>query len=403
MYRNAKAVSVIFGLFAILCALVLYGLLPRRPEPILHSMVRLAPGDYPVFSDDLEPDSFLQSLSRSRDYLSRVSPEKKFHYGPDTYAAGHLLKSVDLLISLFSSNPSPQEINAFIRKNFAVYRAAGAGPTRDMLFTGYYEPLLKGSLTPSKEFPHPLYKVPDDVVTADLGLFSSSLKGRKISGMLKNGKLLPYHSRKEIDGKKALAGKGLELAWLADPVDAFFLQIQGSGQVLLEDGKALHVHYAGENGRAYRSVGTLLIREEKVGREEMSMQAIRQYLADHPEDRDRILFYNDSYVFFQLTSEGPLGSIGQALTPGRSIALDYRVFPMAAPVFLSSKKPGPGPEQSYPDTWIPFSRFACAQDTGGAIRGFGRADLFWGSGPLAEYGAGHMKEPGMLYFLVALP
>ncbi|MEW5735557.1 MAG: MltA domain-containing protein [Thermodesulfobacteriota bacterium] len=403
LYRNAVAASIVAGLAALLVSLVLYGIMPRRPAPVTYSMLRVKPQDMPRFADDLDPGSLVAALSRSRDYFSRQPPDRRFSFGPDAYTAADLLETTDLLSGFFSSRPSQEEIDEFIRKNFLVYRASGAGPNRSMLVTGYYEPRLAGSLTRSEGFCHPLYGQPDDVVTADLGLFLPQYKGRTIAGRLEGNKLVPLPTREEIETSQVYAGRGLELLWVSDPVDAFFLQIQGSGQVMLEDGTVLHVHYAGENGRPYRSVGGLLLREGKIPREEMSMQAIRKYLAEHPEDRDRVLNHNESYVFFQMEAEGPLGCLEVPLTPGRSIALDRKVFPLGAPAFLQSKKPADGATEGSPADWKNFSRFTCAQDTGGAITGSGRVDLFWGSGPEAEYAAGHMQEPGTLYFLVRRP
>ena len=199
-----------------------------------------------------------------------------------------------------------------------------------------------------------------------------------------------------------LTGKAKPLAWLKDNVDLFFLQIQGSGKVYLNTGQLLNVHYHTTNGHPYRSIGKLLINEGKIPRSQMSMQAIRAYLQKHPHEVQRILNYNPSYVFFKTEKEGPLGYIGVRITPARTIALDRRIFPPAALTFIETKQPlVDGDGNIY--QWIDFTRFALNQDTGGAIRGPGRADLFWGNGPYAEIAAGHMQHHGKLYFLMLKP
>jgi membrane-bound lytic murein transglycosylase A len=214
--------------------------------------------------------------------------------------------------------------------------------------------------------------------------------------------VVPYYDRREIDDENVLAGKAEPLAWVKDPVDVFFLQIQGSGKVFLDTGQVVNVHYHGTNGRPYRAIGALLIQEQIIPKEEMSMQKIRAYLHAHPEEMAAVFNYNPSYVFFKLESEGPLGYINVLLTPGRSIALDRRIFPPAALAFIQTKKPVVDSARQI-DSWTNFSRFVLNQDTGGAIRGPGRADLFWGNGPYAEIAAGHLKHTGKLYFLILKP
>ena len=196
-----------------------------------------------------------------------------------------------------------------------------------------------------------------------------------------------------------LEGRGLEIVWLKDPVDVAFLHIQGSGRVKLPGGKELSVHYKTSNGRPYRSIGRYMIERGFLAREEMSMQAIRRYLTENPEILEEVLNHNPSYVFFEEVGEGPLGSLGVLLTPGRSIALDPKVYPRAALGFISCQKPLVN-DQGEITGWTPFSRFVLNQDSGGAIKGPGRADIFWGSDPYAELTAGHLQHDGDLYFLM---
>jgi membrane-bound lytic murein transglycosylase A len=236
-------------------------------------------------------------------------------------------------------------------------------------------------------------------VSVNLGLFNPKYAGERIIGRSVNKTLMPYFSRDEIDSKGSLQQKGCELLWVSDRIDLFFLHIQGSGRVLLEEGTVLNVNYDCANGRPYRSIGRLLIEEGSISREEMSMQQIRTYLKNHPEEIERVFNYNQSYVFFRLVDQGPLGNIEVPLTPGRSVATDKRLFPKGALAFIQSEKPFVD-EDGTIRSWETFGRFVLNQDTGGAIRGPGRADLFWGSGPYAETAAGHMKHQGKLYFLV---
>jgi len=283
-----------------------------------------------------------------------------------------------------------------------VYRSTGRETDGQVLFTGYYEPFLNGSLNSSARYAWPLYELPDDLVTVDLGLFSDKFKGEKITGRLSGKTVVPYWERKDIEKSAALRGKARVLAWVDDPVDLFFLQIQGSGKIRLDTGPVINVHYHGSNGRPYRSVGNLLIKRGLIPKQDMSMQRIREYLKAHPNQMDEILNYNPSYVFFKTEPDGPIGSIGVPLTPGRSVAVDRRIFPPTSLVFIQTRKPLVDSNNRI-TSWDHFSRFALNQDTGGAIVGPGRTDIFWGNGPYAEMAAGHLQHTGNLYFLVLKP
>ncbi|MEQ9641642.1 MAG: murein transglycosylase A [Alphaproteobacteria bacterium] len=258
------------------------------------------------------------------------------------------------------------------------------------LFTGYYEPLLRGSRTADATYRVPLHKRPDDMITADLGKFRDELKGKRVTGRVKGGELVPYYSRAEI-GDGALDGRGLELVWVDDPVDAFFLQIQGSGVVALPDGTTMRVGYAAQNGHPYFAIGRELIRRNAVPRERMSMQAIRAWLAANPDEGDKVMRMNPSYVFFrENTAAGAIGAQGVVLTPDRSLAVDRRIYPMGVPIWLDTKLPDDQP----------LRRLMLAQDTGGAIRGPVRGDVFFGAGDAAGALAGRMKQAGDWYLLL---
>jgi len=283
----------------------------------------------------------------------------------------------------------------FFETWFAPYAARDRG-RREGLFTGYFEPLLDGSRTRDSRYRIPLYGRPADLVTVDLGLFADDLAGRRITGRIDGGRLLPYESRAEIMAG-ALAGRAPVLAWVDDPVDAFFLQVQGSGRVRLREGGVLRLGYAASNGHPYVSIGRVLVARGALAPEAVSLQTIRAWIADHPDEAAALLAANPSYVFFRaLSGDGPLGSQGAVLTPGRSLAVDRRFIPLGAPVYLVGTMPAP----EAGDADRPLNRLLIAQDTGGAIRGPLRGDVFWGFGPRAEAIAGRMKHPGRIYLLL---
>jgi membrane-bound lytic murein transglycosylase A len=393
------------------CALILTAVLailiagcpaPIKKPPEELALVRKSTFSYPNFSDDLAFDGLEHSILKSIEYLKKVPANRSYQFGQDRIDVAHLMKSLQHFLDFIRTNPSGRELKKFIRAHYNVYQSIGRDLRGEVLFTGYYEPHLSGRLYPDEEFRFPIYTLPIDILKIDLSAFSDKYKGETIVGRYTGETVVPYYDRREIEEEEALAGKAEPLAWLQDPVDLFFLQIQGSGKVFLETGEVINVHYHGTNGRPYRSIGALLIEEQKIPKEEMSMQKIRAYLHEHPEEMAAVFNYNPSYVFFKLESEGPLGYINVLLTPGRSIALDRRIFPPAALAFIQTYKPVVDSSGRI-DSWTDFSRFVLNQDTGGAIRGPGRADLFWGNGPYAEIAAGHLKHMGKLYFLVLKP
>lgn len=281
---------------------------------------------------------------------------------------------------------------AFFERWFRPRPLRGRWFRRTGLITGYYEPLLRGSLSPDPRYPYPLYRPPPDLVTVELGELFPALQGRRVRGRLAGRRVVPYYSRAEIDGGgRPLAGH--ELVWVDDPVAAFFLHIQGSGRIRLEDGRVLGIGYADQNGHPYRAIGRTLVEMGALALEEVNLFSLRDWLRAHPRRAAEVLHSNPSYVFFRLRpapAAGPIGSLGVPLTAGRSLAVDPRVVPLGLPVWLDSRRPEDG---------RPYRRLMLAQDTGGAIRGTLRADVFFGHGPEAERLAGHMKQPGRLYVL----
>jgi membrane-bound lytic murein transglycosylase A len=269
----------------------------------------------------------------------------------------------------------------------------------DGLFTGYYEPLVRGSRQKQGVYTTPLYRQPPDLVQVDLGEFRESLRGQRIAGRVRDGRLRPYDDRGAIDAG-ALANKNLEMVWLDDAADAFFLQVQGSGLVQLNDGSKTRVGFAAQNGFPYVAIGRVMIDRGTLPREDVSMQAIRAWLRANPDAAPELLRQNPSYVFFRELPppkddlDGPPGAQGVALVPGRSLAVDRSHHALGLPLWLDAQQP------AMPSGEKPFQRLMVAQDTGGAIRGGVRGDVFWGAGAEAESIAGRMKHPGRFWLLL---
>ncbi len=262
-------------------------------------------------------------------------------------------------------------------------------------FTGYYEASLRGSRTRGGKYQNPLYKRPADLVMVNMRNFTANPSRRRIAGRVVNGLLRPYETRKQIR-TGALKGKKLELIWIDDKVDGFFTQIQGSGLVKLDDGKSMRIGYAGQNGHSYTAIGRELVRDGHITRAEMSMQAIRTWLANNPKSADEMMDRNQAYVFFtELSGNGPVGSQNVELTPERSAAIDRNFIPQSAPLFIDTTVPT---EDGSGETT--FQQLVIAQDSGGAIRGPVRADIFWGASDRGASIAGRLKSRGRYYLLL---
>lgn len=296
--------------------------------------------------------------------------------------------------------PSAAAARNFFESQFLPYRVASADGSVQGLATGYYEPLLRGSRRREGPYRHPLYAAPADLLIVDLAEINPELKHLRLRGRLDGRRVVPYFPRAEIErGLPALAGK--ELLWVDDPVDLFFLQIQGSGRVRLPTGELVRVGYADQNGQPYKSIGRHLVEQGELKLEQASMQGIKAWAASNPEKLDALLHSNPSYVFFRelpvakdgITGgeDGPVGALGVALTPQRSIAVDPRYIPLGAPVFIATTWPGSAQ---------PLARLVLAQDSGGAIRGAVRADYFWGFGEAAGAQAGRMRQSARMWVLL---
>jgi len=279
----------------------------------------------------------------------------------------------------------------FFESRFVPYALVSSESGDSGMITGYYEPIIDGSRTPGAIHRYPVFGVPQDLVVVDLGTVVPEARQLRLRGRLEGRRLVPYYSRAEIDAR----GEGFAapvIAWTADPVELFFLQIQGSGQVQLESGERIRVGFADQNGHPYRSLGRYLVERGEMLLEQASMQGIKAWAAANPQKLQEALNQNPSYVFFRELPavDGPIGALSVALHAERSLAVDRRYVPLGAPVYLAT---------TFPLSEVPLERLMAAHDTGGAIRGVVRADLFWGTGPDAGAQAGRMRQQGRMWLL----
>ncbi len=289
---------------------------------------------------------------------------------------------------------SDTAVRQFFETQLQPYAVSTSDTTAvDGMVTGYYEPLLQGSRQRAPRFNFPVHGVPDNLLTIELGDLFPELKGKRVRGRIEGNKVVPYWARGEILAQQErLPAK--TLAWVDDPIELFFLQIQGSGRIRLADGSVMRVNYADQNGHPYRSIGRLLVERGDLKLEEASMQGIQAWARANPDRLNELLNSNPSYVFFRempASDDGPIGALGVPLTAERSIAIDPRSIPLGAPVFLATTRP---------NSSQPLNRLVMAQDTGGAIRGAVRVDFFWGFGKDAGALAGRMKQNGRVWVLL---
>ena len=339
--------------------------------------------ELPAFTDDLDRESLHQALQRSLEYARRLQPDQTLPCGERQISGTTLVQTLETFQQVVATASTPAALQHAIRERFHVLQSPGRDERGEVLFTGYYEIELEGSLVPSARFPYPLYKRPPDLIDVEANQAQTG----------------SYYTRREIDGEGKLRGRGLELFWLRNPVDGFFLHVQGSGQIRLPNGQVQRVHYAASNGHPYYSIGRILLDEGRLPRDAMSLQGLRRYFRDHPEETTRVLYRNPRYIFFRPVAQGPQGNLGLILVPGRSIAADQRLFPPGGLAFVQLQQPVLN-AQGEITAWRPASRFVFNHDTGSAITGPGRIDLFWGSGAQAEMAAGHMQHTGKLFFLL---
>ncbi|WP_133127308.1 murein transglycosylase A [Legionella nagasakiensis] len=388
-----KAKLFLILIFIILIVLAALFFLWKKPPPAqaLH-LKQLAFTDLPGWGRDDPSASFL-TFQKSCKIFLKQKPEKSVgsKYIEVKAKDWHPICQA----SLKMDGGSEKEVRAFFETWFTPVAFYEEQPVQG-LFTGYYMPMVRGSLTKTKEYNTPVYGLPKNLITVDLGRFYPELKHhRKIIGRLQGNELVPYYTSKQI-AEGAIEKEAPVLAWIANRVDHQFLEIEGSGGIELLDGTKLFLGYAGENGRPYTSIARVLIDKGVMTKDTASMQRIRKYFKTHPKQVDFVLNQNQSFVFFHtLPREEALGSQGVALTSGYSLAVDRQWVPMGTPIWLSTTRPDK--EKKH----LPLQRLMIAQDTGGAIRGPVRGDVYWGMGEEAIYIAGHMKNKG--YYWLLLP
>ncbi|WP_231137262.1 murein transglycosylase A [Chromobacterium paludis] len=404
-----KSFSTAWPLWLALLALAGCGTTPPR-APIETTAPSAASSDNPAALPDWQRQSLADSLQGLRQSC-RALQKKSAWNGVCREAA--VLPEGDA-----------DAVRRFFENRFTAWKLQDAN--RDSgLITGYYEPLLNGSRTRSERTPWPVYGVPRDMVSVDVPMsqrgrgtlrarqagpnrlvlaangdieihpadFAADPRGTRLKGRLSGSRLLPYFTRGQIN-QGSIAGSAPVLAWVEDPVELFFLQVQGSGRIQLDDGSFLHVGFADQNGYPYQSIGKWLVDKGEMTLGQASMQGIKDWLARHPQRRDELFAVNPSYIFFKTLpgdDGGPIGALGVPLTGGYSIAVDPRYIPLGAPIYLST---------TWPHSSEPLVRLVNAQDTGSAIKGALRADLFWGYGTEAGMYAGRMKQQGCMWLLL---
>ena len=368
---------------------------PWTLEKSAPTFVKLPAATTTFSADDGDEDSLNQAIVASLHYWQKQDSNRLVHVCGESYRPKDFLQSLQTLQELLKRLPSNQ-LMAAVSETFDFCQIQNGQGRRDILVTGYYQPRFMASRSRNPPFIYPVYRPPADLIQAQV--FAGAVTQEV--GRVEDGRLLPYWTRAEIEKNDLL--KGNELCYLADPIEVFILQVQGSGLVEFGNGEVQQLLFAGTNGREYRSIGRLLADEGRIPLAEITLPRIRQYLHEHLDERQRILHYNERYVFFRLVAQGlgqgPVGSMGAVLTPGRSVALDQDRFPVGGLYFLMTERPVEKIES--PVAWQPLTRFVLHQDTGAAIKGSGRLDFFWGSGEYPERAAGLMKQPGTLYMLI---
>ena len=348
----------------------------------------------PLPADDLDRAGLLAALNNTLTYWRNKPDTFKVLIGKDNYTAAQMRRTTQKLLDLFSGPAAPEELLAALKAQFRAYRSVADDASGKVVITGYYEAEIKVAKQADAVNKFPIYLKPADLIKTDPSMGADFDYGR----VDENGKLVRYYPRSEISGG-VLAGKGLELVWSAHPAQIMLLQIQGSGILRFPDGDFIKAGFDGANGHPFKSVQKLLIDCGEVPA--MSFKDFINYLSMQGEREPRLVDLNPRYIFFrQRPKDSPAyGAMGAGLTPGRSIAVDPKPIPLGVTALLRSKRPVAGADGGL--GFKEFTRFVTAQDTGSAIRGPGRIDLFWGSGDTAETEASSMKTPGDLFILIA--
>jgi membrane-bound lytic murein transglycosylase A len=347
----------------------------------------------------------IKSARKAIKYLESLPPAKSLRVADRSYAPAALIDSAKAIIEIAQTAKTADELDARVRTGFDVFQSAGSDGLGRVIFSSYYQPTLKASLKKSPGYPYPLYRRPPDMVEVDLASFDKKYADQEpmLGRVGKDKRVTPYPARADIDRRKALAGKGLEVAWLKDALEVMDLHVQGSGILKFASGKEVLVKYAGTNGRPYNSVGLTLIRTGVMSRDEITHAKLADYLRANPDAASWILSQNPRYTFFDvapLPEDGePFGATDQSLVPARAIAIDPAVVPLGALTFFNTTSPLADKTGRLLGQF-PTARFALALDTGGAIKGPGRVDIYAGHGAQAEATARGQWSEGKLFILV---
>ena len=360
--------------------------------------------DLKGFTDDLSRASLEKAITNQLQVMFEQEPSTPIRLGTFTLTCGRLVETLEAFLEILQQDLPPEEFDKKISEEFVLYRV-GKGKNKKVLFTGYYRPVIEASRKRTPLYVYPIYQMPEQDLQQvkykrGIQLVGTNTGIEKFRESYTEKKAWRRFTREEIDHKGALKGQGLEVAWLKDDLERFFLHIQGSGMLKFPDGTRQGVGYQGSNQHTYTGIGKLMIQDGAIEISQGSMQGIKKYFVDHPQDIAKYLYQNKRYIFFTLNDdEGPRGSGGGELVGGRSIATDKSIYPAGGLAFIKVRQPVLN-EKNEIIRWQPISRFVVDQDTGSAIRGAGRGDLYFGTGQVAGAKAGHYHERAEVYYLI---
>lgn len=365
---------------------------PQKPEydrplpPGMMALRKVGPEEYPNFARGFDKRRDLrQAIEHSLTYLAKPSSQRYFPYLDITHERA--VASLKAFLQTLDQARSPEEFDQLIKQRFEVYKSIGWNGQGVVFFTGYYTPIFDGRKQPDGRFRYPLYRLPPDLV--------KDADGKTLGRKLPDGRTTPrYFTRREIEQGGVLRGQ--EIAWLKDPFEAYVVTVQGSARLRLEDGTLWELGYAGNNGFDYTPVARQMIADGAIKKEQLSLQAMMRYFAEHPDKVPYYTWRNERFVFFQDAPGGPFGSLNVPVTAYRTIATDKEVYPRAGLSFLQTPLPM---NMSGEVQTVDYAGFACDQDTGGAIRAAGRCDVYMGIGPQAEAVAGRTGAEGELFYI----
>ena len=367
--------------------------LPSLLTPIHPPLIRLAPDEYPPFMDNGDKEELKQALKNQITYFSQLKQATYYPLGNNTVSSETLRITLEKFLRIMEDNED-KDLNQLLKTHFDAYQSTGENGTGMVTFTGYYIPQVEGSLKADEEYSYPLYRLPDDLIIKE-----GKPHGLKRAVRIENGKECPYYTRKQIDQEGVLQGRGYEIVYLKDIIDCYLLHVQGSGTLLLPDSTLLHLHFSGSNYYPYRSLREEMLKDGILSPHNASMESIRSYFSEHPDQLQTYLNRNERYTFFRIWEGEMIGSLGVTLIPERSIAIDKQIFPSGALSYIATTIPSFNSSGKFENT-IQWSRFVLNQDEGGAIRGPHRVDIFWGTGVHAELIAHNLKHLGKLYYLI---